>query len=139
MMRALIDTNVVLDLALQRSPFTETAQQLFDDIEAGKLVGYITASSTTDIFYILRKAQQREKALVFLKGLIQTVTMLDVSANIVNEALYSDFTDFEDAVQYYTAMTNGMDAIITRDPQDFTNSRIPVYSPEELMIIDFQI
>ncbi|GHT39169.1 PIN domain-containing protein [Bacteroidia bacterium] len=132
MMRALIDTNVVLDLALQRSPFTETAQQLFDDIEAGKLEGYITASSTTDIFYILRKVQQREKALAFLQGLIQTVTMLDVSANIVTEALYSDFTDFEDAVQYHTAITNGMDAIITRNPRDFTNSRIPVYSPEEL-------
>jgi predicted nucleic acid-binding protein len=132
MKKVFIDTNVVLDFALMREPFTTVAVKVFDKIVEGEISGYITASSTTDIFYILKKARGKEKALMFLRELVKNVYVLDISKEVINDALYSNFEDFEDAVQYHAALTNVMDIIVTRDTNDFEHSNIPVYLPEEL-------
>jgi predicted nucleic acid-binding protein len=133
MMRIFIDTNIVLDFALGREPFSIAARQLFAKIEEKQVTAYITASSVTDIYYILKKSRQHDQVILFLKELLQTVYLLDVSAEIVGTALYSDFKDFEDAVQYYTAEDNHIDAIITRNIKDYQSMEIPIMNAQDFL------
>jgi predicted nucleic acid-binding protein len=133
MKKVFIDTNIVLDFALKREPFTTSARTVFDRIVKKEIAGYISTASITDMFYILRKSQGREKSLEFLKDLVKTIHLLIVSKEIIEDALYSEFKDFEDAVQYHTALTHAMDVIITRDTKDFINSDIPVCDPAEFL------
>jgi len=133
MMRIFIDTNIVLDFALGREPFASVARRLFDKIDENKVNACITASSITDIYYILKKSRPHEEVILFLKELVQNVRMLDVSAEIVGTALYSVFKDFEDAVQYYAAEYNDIEVIVTRNTKDYQLSAIPVMNAQEFL------
>jgi predicted nucleic acid-binding protein len=133
-MRVLIDTNIVLDFLQEREPFVEAAAQLFKRIDAGEIEGFITATTITNIYYIIRKAAGSEVAI---DAIIQIMTDLHICAverNVLEQAIALNFQDFEDAVQYACAIGYGVDAIITRDISGFINSEIPVMSPGELSI-----
>lgn len=132
-MKVLIDTNVVLDLLLEREPFVETAIALFEQIERGKLAGYIAATTITNIFYIIRKTEGREVALAAIKQLLIGLQFCAVDRQTVETALSLGLKDFEDSIQLACATLNQLDAIVTRDPKDFSGSNLPIYSPTELL------
>lgn len=131
MKKILIDTNIVLDFALRREPFGEQAKDLILSFGNRNLRVYITASSATDIYYILNKIKGREFAINFLKNFISIVRVAGVDEEIITEALNSKMKDFEDAVQTETANFNDIDIIITRDKKDYQNSGLQVFSPTE--------
>ena len=133
MKRVLIDTNIILDIALQREPFFEVADQIFGKIDDLEIKGFVTASSITDIYYVSRKACGREKAVEFICELIDILEVLSVTKETIKNALASDFKDFEDAVQYCVADMNHIDIIVTRNKSDFRLSTIEVCTPEELL------
>ena len=135
MKKVLIDTNIVLDIALQREPFFEAACQIFEKIDKGEIKGFITASSITDIYYISKKSCGQEKTIQFIHELIGIIDILSVSKQVIINALDSEFKDFEDAVQYFTADMNFIDIIVTRNKSDFEHSAIEVCTPDELIKI----
>ncbi|GHT49073.1 PIN domain-containing protein [Bacteroidia bacterium] len=119
MIKALIDTNVIIDIALKRQPFYQDAVNIFKKISEQKVQGYISATIVTDVFYLLRKDEGKDKALAFLQELIGIVDIVGVDKNIVLNALYSGWDDFEDAVQAQSAIANDFDVIITRNTKDY--------------------
>ena len=133
MKQILIDTNIILDIALQREPFFEVAEQIFNKIDDGKIKRFVTASSVMDIYYVSRKVCGREKTIEFIRELIDILEVLSVAKETIINALASEFKDFEDAVQYYVADMNRIDIIVTRNKSDFELSEIEVCYPEELV------
>ena len=99
MIKALIDTNVILDIALKREPFFEYSSKIFDKIDDQLLEGYITASSISDIYYIASKQKDKIQARTFLLNLVQILEIIGVDKDIVIESLESELPDFEDAIQ----------------------------------------
>ncbi|PZO58053.1 MAG: DNA-binding protein [Phormidesmis priestleyi] len=132
-MKVLIDTNIVLDLLLEREPFVESAIALFEQIEYGKLIGYIAATTITNIFYIIRKTEGREVALAVTGRLLTGLQFCAVDRQTVETALRLNLKDFEDSVQLACATLAQLDGIVTRDRKDFAGSPLPIYSPTELL------
>jgi predicted nucleic acid-binding protein len=131
--KVLIDTNIVLDLLLEREPFVEVTIALFDQIEQGNLEGYIAATTITNIFYIIRKTKGREVAFTAIHRLLIGLRFCAVDRQTVETALSLDLKDFEDSIQLACATLNQLDAIVTRDQKDFIGNNLPIYSPTELL------
>jgi predicted nucleic acid-binding protein len=132
-MKILIDTNVVLDLLLEREPFATSAIALFEQIERGNLTGYIAATTITNIFYIIRKTESREVAIAAIHRLLIGLQFCAVDRQTVTTALTLGLKDFEDSIQLACATIAQLDAIVTRDRKDFIGSSLPVYSPTEIL------
>ncbi len=128
-MKLLIDTNVILDIALQRVPFAEQASRLFRIAQQQSLHLFITATTVTDLYYISRKEKGKDTALAFLKDLLQFVDVASVDKHVILDALYSEMTDLEDAVQAYSARQENITTIVTRNEKDFAKSGLIVHSP----------
>lgn len=131
-MRLLIDTNVILDFLQAREPFVEPAAHLFERIDAGEIEGFITATSITNIYYIVRKMAGQEVARAAIAQLLCDLNICTVDLDVLERAIALDFQDFEDAVQYACAVVYDLDAIVTRDAAGFVNAEIPVIAPENL-------
>ena len=134
-MRVLFDTNVVLDLLLDRAPFAEASEQILSRVEAGELSGYLCATTITTIHYLAAKALGGRRALAEVRKLLALFEIAPVNRPILENALESDFSDFEDSVLHEAAMQVGADAIVTRNQSDFRQARLPVHSPEEMIQI----
>ena len=129
-----LDTNIVIDVLTDRKPFSDFGQQLFDLSLKEKIKLSISSLSYTTIYYYIRKSSGSHKnAITILKELEAIISPSDVSKEMINQAIHSDFNDFEDAVQYFTALSVKCDAIITRNPKDFKKSSILILSPEEAL------
>jgi predicted nucleic acid-binding protein len=135
MKKVLIDTNIILDIALQRDPFFEDACEIFTKIDNGEIKGFVTASSISDIYYISKKSCGREKTITFIRELIDAIDILSVTKENIIDALNAEFKDFEDAIQSCVADMNRIDIIVTRNKPDFEKSTIEVYTPAELFLI----
>jgi predicted nucleic acid-binding protein len=132
--RVLIDTNIVLDFLLQREPFFQDAELLFQAIDAGQLIGYVTATTLTDIFYISRKhTRSVEQARQTVSETLISMVICPIDRAVLESAFNSGLVDFEDAVQIFGAVAQGLDAILTRDNKGFLSSPIPVLSIQELL------
>ena len=133
-MKVLVDTNIVLDFLLQREPFFQDADLLFQAINAGQVVGYVTATTLTDIFYISRKhTRSIEQARQAILETLTVMIICPVNRAVLEAAFRSGLADFEDAVQIFCAVEQGLDAILTRDAKGFLSSSIPVLSIQELL------
>jgi predicted nucleic acid-binding protein len=131
--KILIDTNIVLDLLLEREPFIENAIALFKQIEQGNLEGYVAATTITNIFYIIRKTEGREVALAAIDRLLVGLQFCAVNRQTIEIALSFGLKDFEDSIQLACATLDRLNAVVTRDRKDFIGSPVPVYSPTELL------
>ena len=130
-MRVLIDTNIALNFLLQRQPFFQDAELLFQAIDSGQVIGYVTATTLTDIFYIARRhTRSVEQARQAIIEILSVMEICPVSRVVLESALGFGLVDFEDAVQVACAVAQGLDVILTRDRQDFSSSPViscPVY------------
>lgn len=134
MRKVLFDTNIILDIALKREPHFKDSYQLFSLIDQNKIIGNITASTVTDLYYISKKEKGHGEAIEFIKSLVDIVEVLGVDKNTILMALRFDLNDFEDAVQTSAAEFNEIEYIITRNKNDFpTTSSIEIVSPEEFL------
>jgi predicted nucleic acid-binding protein len=133
MKRTLLDTNIILDIALKRDPFFDLSSKLFDFIDLRLIKGYVTASTITDIYYVARKEKGNVIAREFISNLVEIVEVLGIDKIIIIKALKSDLNDFEDAVQVSAAVQYELDIIVTRNKSDFHNSILEILSPAELI------
>jgi predicted nucleic acid-binding protein len=130
----LVDTNILLDFLLQREPFFHDAEQLFQAIDSGQIVGYATATTLTDIFYIARRhTRSIEQAREAVSETLTAMEICPVNREVLEVAFSSGFADFEDAIQVACAVAQGLDAILTRDNQGFLDSSVPVLSVQECL------
>lgn len=134
-MRALFDTNIFLDLLMDRAPFAEAAVDLFCKVEEGTIIGYICSTSITTIYYIASKTIGTVRAQEEVKKLLNLFEVAPVNRAVLESALAAGFADFEDAVIYAAACQVDVEAIVTRNQKDFKKSKISVYSSEELVNI----
>jgi predicted nucleic acid-binding protein len=132
--RVLIDTNIVLDYLLEREQFLKDAEALFNAIDSGQVIGYVTATTLTDIFYIARRQTRSvELARQAVSTTLAVMVIASVNRAILEAAFASELADFEDAVQIHCAVSQGLDAIVTRNTHDFSGSVIPVLSVPQLL------
>ena len=133
-MKILVDTNIIIDALTSREPFREDAEQIFL-LAANQIEDmYITASSATDIYYLVRKhLHSTEKAKGVMTKLYELFYILDVTSADCQEALLSEINDYEDAVISCCAGRNHMDYIITRNIRDYEKSKIQAILPEEFI------
>lgn len=128
-----VDTNVILDMLADREGYADAASAVFDAAGRGEIKLSVCALSYSNIFYILRKCIGSNQAVASLRELSRFVSILSVDDAVIRNSLYSDFTDYEDAIQYYSACQDStIDGIIMRNGKDFSPSEIPVFAPWEV-------
>lgn len=133
-MKALIDTNIIIDALQSREDFLVDAREIV--LRTTEYDGYISASSITDIFYLQQRYfHDKKKARKNLAELLEIFNVLDTTAKDCRNALRSEISDFEDAVLVESALRSGLDCIITRNNKDFKNSKVKICSPTEFLEI----
>ncbi|MCR5767280.1 MAG: PIN domain-containing protein [Lachnospiraceae bacterium] len=133
-MKLMIDTNIILDVLLERIPFYAKSKQILTMCENKKNHGFISASAATDIFYLIRKGlQNTDDAYDALGHILNIVKVLTVTNEDVNTAFLQRAKDFEDCLLAVCAKSNKCDGIVTRNQKDFTSFGIDVYSPDEII------
>lgn len=135
MLSVFFDTNVVLDVLLERQPWVETSKRLWAAIDDGRITGYVASTSLTNIFYIARRAKGLEAAFDAVQICLDTFDVSPVVRDVLSRALDARATwrDFEDAVQMICASDTNADMIATRDPSDFQGSPVPALSPADVL------
>lgn len=132
-MKVLLDTNIILDIVLERPPFVEHATQLLHHAAQASISLFLTATTITDLYYITRKAKGRETAINLIRDLLQLVEIVAVDQAVITQALQSPLTDFEDAIQEQAAYQAGIHAIVTRNEADFADAIVDIYTPETFL------
>lgn len=132
--KLLADTNIVIDLLSKRKEFYEEAQHLFTLSDFNKVKIFVSSLTIANIHYILsREKSGTEARKILIKFKILT-KVLPLDDKILELALVSDFKDFEDAIQYHTALENNLDVIITRNKKDFKNALLPILTAKEYLL-----
>ncbi|MDJ0621147.1 MAG: PIN domain-containing protein [Calothrix sp. MO_192.B10] len=132
-MKVLIDTNIIVDVALDRDPFFAASEQVLRFVEQQQVEGYISASNFSDLYYIIRKTKGHTWTIQFLQGIATFCQVATVNQAIISMALATNFKDFEDAIVYGVALLNHLDAIITRNPGDFPVTSPRIMTPQQLI------
>lgn len=133
-MKVLVDTNIIIDALTGREPFRETAEKIFM-FAANQIEDlYITASSATDIYYLMRKhMHSSDQAKNAISKLFELFYILDVTSEDCRQALLLKLKDYEDAVVSYCAIRNQIDYIVTRNIKDYKESKIKAVLPDEFI------
>ncbi|MCX6364088.1 MAG: PIN domain-containing protein [Actinobacteria bacterium] len=134
-MNVLFDTNVILDVLLEREPHIDAASKLFALVDNGRITGSICATTATTVYYIAAKSFGKRRARDQVHGLLGLFEVAPVGRDVLDSALDIDFSDYEDAVLHEAARAAGATVIVTRDRDDFVNSAIPALDPVELLAV----
>ncbi|MCD4682508.1 MAG: PIN domain-containing protein [Bacteroidales bacterium] len=129
--KILVDTNIIIDLLTKRKEFYKPASWLFTLSDNNELELAISSLTFANTYYMLSKELDSGKAKEILRKFKLLVKILPMDDKIIDLSLNSDFKDFEDAIQYYTAIENKLDMIITRNLKDFKLSKIPVMTAND--------
>ena len=132
MKRILFDTNIVLDVLLNRRPHVEASAAAWAAVETGAAQGMLAAHAVTTIHYLIRKEMANVKAKHVISSILRVFAIAAVDGPVVQDALQLSFADFEDAITAAAARAAGCDCIVTRDPKGFRSSPVPAISPEEI-------
>ena len=134
MKRVLIDTDVILDFFFDRKPFSDHAAKVLSLCESREIKGFITSVIISNVYYLLRQTATHEKVIEKLKQLITITEVLTTDKEVILKALNSNFNDFEDALQNYSAESDGLiDLIVTRNVKDFKSSSLGVMTPDNYL------
>jgi predicted nucleic acid-binding protein len=131
-MNILFDTNVLLDVFLKRNPFYGPSVHLIGMVEQSELEGWLGGTTVTTIHDLLQKHLDRQSAKKHLSTVLELFHIAPVNQLVLKEALALSFSDYEDAVLHQAAVHANLDGIVTRNTGDFSNSNLPIYTPEEL-------
>ena len=130
MIKLFIDNDVILDILLERDEFKYSAK-VFEIIESKNAKGLTSPIVFTNTFFLVSKAKNRRIAWKAIRKIKNLFGITNLNEQIVNAALTSDFQDFEDALQYYSALESKADYLVTRNKKDYQSSQLPIISPQE--------
>ena len=134
-MKILFDTNVILDVLLNRKPFVELSTNLVSSVENKTIEGYLCATTITILDYLISKSRNRETAKIEIQKLLTLFQIADVNSTVLTMSINSGFTDFEDAVQYFSGKCSNVDGLVSRNTKDYKKAVLPIYTPDELWSI----
>lgn len=132
-MKILLDTNVVLDLLLDRVPFAEPAAQIFSFVEKSEVEAVLCATTITTIDYLLSRSLSRSETKQSLIHLLELFEIAPVNRSVIEEALHSRMVDYEDAVLAFSANLAGVSLVVTRNTRDFRDSPVKAVDPLEFI------
>jgi predicted nucleic acid-binding protein len=135
MMNVLFDTNVLLDVLAERHPHYRDSARVWSLAEQGRIRGLVSVISFNNVYYIVRKVRDRKTADKVLGLLRDIFTPVPLDGQILNQAIASGFKDFEDAIQWHSALHAVAACIVSRNPNHFPASGLPVMSPAEFLTI----
>lgn len=125
-----VDSDVVIDFFTDREPHANPASELFELNEQGTVRLYLSAVSINNIYYIVRRFLGHKKTLEVVEALTEMTEIVGTTKKEIIQALKNNFTDYEDSIQYSSAlMIKDLDAIITRNVKHYRNSSIAVMTP----------
>lgn len=136
--RILFDTDVILDLLLERQPFFPESAAALNLASQGRVSGFVAAHAVTTLFYILARKVNPERARDIIAELLKTLSVAQVSEKVIRSALSSRIKDFEDAVTHFAALEERVAMIVSRNIKDFSKSDIPVVLPEVFVSTPFE-
>jgi len=129
--KVLIDTDVLLDFFFNREPFAKYATEVLNLCEENQLIGFTTPVIISNVYFLLRKTAKHDIIVEKLKQLLNIIEIIKVDKNAVLNALNSEFKDFEDALQNFSALENGqIKVILTRNIKDFKKCELAILTPE---------
>lgn len=134
-MNVFLDTNILLDVFGKRDPFYLDAAQIWTLAEKGKIAVSISAISFNNIYYIIRKLKGKDTADFSLRCLRDEFSVVSLTSQIINQSIDSEIEDFEDAIQYFSALHADADFLVTRDPENFPRKGISIMAPDEFLAI----
>ncbi|WPR78030.1 PIN domain-containing protein [Algoriphagus sp. NG3] len=131
-----LDSDVILDYLLKRTPFNSYAREIFQLAFNRKIEIYTSSLAISNIHYISRKQVGKQQSLKLIKDFLELCKVLSVGEQEIYLAVKSNFPDFEDAIQYFTVISNPeISGIITRNTSDYTHSTLPIYSSQEFLAL----
>lgn len=131
--RALIDINVLLDVLASRQPFLADAVAVWSAAETGRIRGLVAADSFSTIYYLMRRASDRRGAMRAVRLVRDVFEIVPIDEQLLNQAIDSPLRDFEDAIQFHSAIRGNADCIVTRDLRHFRGVDLPVLSPDAFL------
>ncbi len=133
MIKALLDTNIILDWMLDRQPFSKEANAIWDANKRGVFEAYVAAITPTNVYYIASKVKSASIVKQAIADLLATVQICPLNQAILQNAQTLQFSDYEDAVQHESAVASGLDVIVTRNLKDYSKATLPVYAPADFL------
>jgi predicted nucleic acid-binding protein len=134
MKKVLLDTDVIIDCLISRDPFSQHSIEILKLCELGEICAYISPISLSNLYYVLRKQLSHQKLMVVLTQLLKIVQIANLNKLIIQQAIESEFKDFEDALQnYYAVNEPDVQTIVTRNIKDYKKSSLPVMTPENYL------
>lgn len=132
-MNVFFDTNILLDVLAKRYPFYEESSDMWSLAESGRIDGFVSVISLPNLYYLLRKWSNHRKAREGLQIVRDVFHLVPCDERMVTQAIEADFPDFEDAIQFFSALRANADYIVTRDGRGFAKSSIPAVTPAEFL------
>jgi len=133
--KVFIDTDIILDVALAREPFFSVSKTILKMAETNLIMAYMSSNCIANLYYILRKAGGDPNARIFIESIVKYINVISINHQNVLDALKSQFLDFEDALQNFSAAENQCEIIITRNIKDYKNSKLELMLPEDFLLL----
>ena len=134
MKKVFLDTNIIIDFLGEREGFYKYSAKILTLADQKKIKVYTSPSSISNVFYVLAKYENSKIALEKIRKFKLLCSMSVMDDEVVEKAIHSNFKDFEDAMQYFSALVSNCDVIITRNEKDFKNALIPVMNAESYLL-----
>ena len=134
MKKIFIDTDIFLDTILDRKPHKDSSNKLINLCERNEIGGYTSSLVIANIYYIINKIANHQKAIHAISKIRSLVTVLSFNDKEIGESINAEFGDFEDGAQYFIAINNKIDCIITRNTKDFQKANISILTPKEFLL-----
>lgn len=131
--KVFVDTDIIYDLLAKRDPFYSAAARLFTLADEGKVQIFISALSLANIHYLVSKQQSESQAKQILRKFKVLVHITPLTEKIIDLALNSEFEDFEDAIQYFSALQNDIEILLTRNLKDYKKAQISVLTAQDFI------
>jgi predicted nucleic acid-binding protein len=134
-MRILLDTNIILDIALGREPHFTDSADVFKKIDNKSIFGFVSATTIADFYYIAKKGKGHQIVIDFILNLIEIIDIIGIDREVIIKSLISELDDFEDVIQSVSSRINNIDYIITRNIKDFIKSEITALTPGDFLAL----
>jgi predicted nucleic acid-binding protein len=128
-----IDSDVILDLLIRRKDFFKESSKIFNLIEQKKVKAYTSPLIIANIYFILNKLKNKNFAKKNIIKIRSLLSITEINQKTIDQAIISSFKDFEDAIQYYSAVLTDLDYLITRNKKDYKRVNIIVFTPKEYL------
>jgi len=136
-MNVFADTNILLDVLARREPFYADSAEVWTLAETGRVTGFASTLSLPNLYYLLRRTKGQQAARKALSILRDIFTLVPLDVQIANQAIDAGIKDFEDAIQFFSALRAGAAVLNTRNPKDFPVGDVAIQTPAEFLAAHF--